>query len=257
MNKGELPALISLLDDPDQEVYNHIHQKILSFGIEAIPDLEDAWEHSFDLELQQKIEQIIHTIQFEKVKQRLAEWCKNDAENLLEGLLSIALYQYPDLDEEKIKKLIDRIKKDIWLEMRKEMTALEKVKTINYFLYDIYGFSGNTSNFHSAKNSFINDVVESKKGNPLLLCCLYSIIAQSLSIPIYGVNLPEHFVLAYMDNFAVFGSSENENGSDVLFYINAFSKGTVFGKKKLITFYDSLNFSPNIVFTNLATILTL
>lgn len=48
-------------------------------------------------------------------------------------------------------------------------------------------------------NSFINTVIESRKGNPLSLSLLYSVIAESLDLPIYGVNLPNHFVLAYLD----------------------------------------------------------
>ena len=45
-------------------------------------------------------------------------------------------------------------------------------------------FKGNTNTFHSPLNSFINTVLETRKGNPLSLSLIYSIIAQNLNIPI-------------------------------------------------------------------------
>ena len=128
MNKKEVFALISLLDDPDEMVFKEVSMKFLSLGEEVIPVLEDAWEHSFDTLIQNRIENIIHQIQFDLIKDALKEWSHPDQQNLLEGALLIARYQYPDIDTAKIKKQIDQIKQDVWLELNENLTALEKVK---------------------------------------------------------------------------------------------------------------------------------
>ncbi len=60
-------------------------------------------------------------------------------------------------------------------------------------------FSGNTTNHQDPQNSYIGQVLDTKKGNQISLASIYSIIAQKLDIPIYGVNLPQHFILAYLD----------------------------------------------------------
>lgn len=242
--KGEISALITLLDDPDESIFKHVEGKLISFGSEVIPELESAWEHTFDAIHQKRIENLIHRIQFENVGEKLKNWQKNSEHDLLEGLLIVAKYQYPDLNDLKVKTQIERIKQDIWLEMRNDLTAQEKVKIINHILFDVHGFSGNTSNYHAPQNSFINIVLESKKGNPISLSCLYQIIAEELKIPIYGINLPEHFVLGYVDEHAVFSSSENTNGANILFYINAFSKGTPFGVKEIDHFLRQLKLDP-------------
>ena len=106
MEKQELNALISLLDDPDEKVYEQISIKILSLGEEIIPVLEDAWEHSFDTLIQNRIENIIHQIQFDIIKDALKDWAQPDQQNLLEGALLIARYQYPDIDVQKIKDIL-------------------------------------------------------------------------------------------------------------------------------------------------------
>ncbi len=245
MNKKEVFALISLLDDPDESVFKQVSMKFLSLGQNVIPVLEDAWEHSFDTLIQNRIENIIHQIQFDIIKDELRIWAQPDNQDLLQGALLIARYQYPDVDIIKIHKQIAQIKQDVWLELNEYLTALEKIKIINHILFDVHNFSGNTTNYHAPQNSYINNVLESKKGNPLLLSIIYTIISQELEIPIYGVNLPEHFILCYV-NLEVMGmpTTEGNQGNNVLFYINPFSKGAVFGQKEVDAFLMQLKLPP-------------
>lgn len=240
MNEKDINALISLLDDPDEEIFSHIREQLLSYGSPVIPFLEREWEKSFESTIQTRIENIIHHIQFNDTFTKLKNWVSNGGNDLLTGILLIARYQYPDLDEETIKKQIERIKHDAWLELNQNLTALEKVRVLNHIIFEVHGFSGNTSNFHAPQNSYINNVLESKRGNPLSLSILYTIIAQSLGIPIYGVNLPEHFILAYATEKTDLPVPMSSKDDKVMFYINPFSKGTVFGKNEVDSFLRQL-----------------
>ncbi len=245
MNKKELNALISLLDDPDEVVFDQVSLKFLSLGEEVIPVLENAWEYSFDTLIQNRIENIIHQIQLDLTKDSLQDWKQADKQNLLEGALIVAKYQYPDIDVNRIKKQLDQIKQDVWLELNDNVTALEKVKILNHIIFDVHNFSGNTGNYHAPQNSYINNVLESKKGNPILLSIIYSIIAQSLELPIYGVNLPEHFILCYVDVDQMgIPSAKGNRGTNVMLYINPFSKGAVFGQGEIDVFLKQLKLDP-------------
>lgn len=240
MNEKDITALISLLDDPDEEIFSHIREKLLSYGSPVIPFLEREWEKSFESVIQTRIENIIHHIQFNDTFLNLKKWVESGGKNLLSGIILIARYQYPDLDEAAILKQIERIKHDAWLELNPNLTALEKVRVLNHIIFEVHGFSGNTTNFHAPQNSYINNVLESKRGNPLSLSILYSIIAQSLDIPIYGVNLPEHFILAYATEKTDLPVPISSKDDKVMFYINPFSKGTVFGKHEVDSFLRQL-----------------
>ncbi len=240
MENPEVKALISLLDDSDQEIFGHIEEKLISMGNEVIPFLEDAWSHAFDPVLQQRIANIVHKIQFDKLLEDLKLWIHTGDDNLLAGAILVARYQYPELDEEKIIAFISQIKKNIWLELNENLTALEHVNILNHIFFTKYGFSGNTSNYHAPQNSYINCVIESKKGNPLALSILYLLVAQSLGLPIYGVNLPEHFILTYLE----VREGEEGNTGRILFYVNPFSKGSVFGKNDIDQFIKKLNLEP-------------
>jgi len=235
-NVKEINALVKLLDDPDQEVFQHVEEKLLEYGNEVVDFLENTWEHSLDVLLQQRIENIVHKIQFNSVKEDLNLWYQSGAFDLLQGALVINRYQYPDLNEEKIILQIEEIKREIWLGLQYEMSSIEKIKLINHVFYNVYGFGGNTKNHLDPQNSFISQVMESKKGNQISLAIIYSTLAQKLDIPVYGVNLPQHFILGYIDE-----SKREEHEFGVLFYINAFNKGAIFGKHDVDQFLRQLN----------------
>lgn len=237
-NVAEIDALVKLLDDPDEEVFQHVQERLLTYGNEVISRLENAWEQSLDTLLQERIENLVHTIQFNSVKEDLNLWYQSGAFDLLQGALIINRYQYPDLDEQQIIFQIEEIKREIWMGLQYEMSSIEKIKLINHVFYNQYGFSGNTKNHHDPQNSYLSQVLESKKGNQISLAILYATLAQKLDIPVYGVNLPQHFILGYIDE----GNNEKEYG--VLFYINAFNKGAIFGKHDVDQFLRQLNLEP-------------
>lgn len=232
MSNNELQALISLLDDPDDKIFGEIRGKLISFGDDIIPHLESAWESSFDHLLQNRIENIIHFLQFDTVKKELANW-KDSDRDLIEGAIIVSKYQYPDIEVEEIRNFIKQITQDVWLELNESLTALEKVKVINRIVFDSYGFYGNTKNINSPKNSYINNVIERKKGNPITLGIIYLAICENLNVPMYGVDIPAHFILAYA-----------ETPKDVLFYLNVFNKGAVFGSYDIDKFLEQLKESP-------------
>src|SRR4029077_901148 len=99
--------------------------------------------------IQSRIENIIHRIQFEKVIDALKEWKNKNQDDLWAGALLVARYQYPDLKEDKLEKLIQLVKQDVWLELNENLTALEKVRVINHIFFDVHRFSGNTENYNA------------------------------------------------------------------------------------------------------------
>ncbi len=245
MNLKEVIALITLLDDPDDGIYSEVKNRFIILGPPAIPHLETAWENSFDALMQKRIEGIIHTIQFKALQNALKNWAENEQDDLFKGCCIIARYQYPDLDENKLKKQLHQIKQDVWLELHDDLTAIEKVKIINHIMFEVHQFGGNITNYHAPQNSFINVVLETKKGNPVMLSVIYALVCKELGIPIYGVNLPQHFVLAYVNDFTnLFDPSHKTLSDNILFYVNPFSKGLIFNQGDVDSFIKQLNVEP-------------
>ena len=234
----ELLAMIKLLEDPDEDVSGMVTRKLLEMGREAIPGLEATWENTINPDIQTRIENIIHIIQFKELKKELSEWKESGGESLLYGAYLVARYQYPDLYFSEIEAQVEKLRKEVWIELHDGLTALEKIRVINHIFFAIHKFSGNTSNFYSPGNSFINQVLETGKGNPISLSLLYAIVAQSLDMPVFGVNLPLNYVLAYKDD----DFKDDPNG--ILFYINPYNKGAVLSRREIDFFLYEQKLEP-------------
>jgi len=235
MNDKKIKALISLLDDEDVEVLTHVEQEILSIGEDIIPYLEYEWENNFNPLVQKRIEEIIHTVQYELLLHRIEAWKNAGGEDLLEGMWLVATYQYPDLELAKLRSEMEQIYYEVWLEFKPEMSAYDQVKVLNSVIFNKLKFSANTKNFHSPANSMLNMALETKKGNPISLCVIYALVGQKLGLPVYGVNLPNLFILTY-------------KSPELQFYINVFNKGLIFSKEDIDNYIGHLNLNPMDIF---------
>ena len=236
MTNSELKALVSLIADDDLEVRSHVELKLLLMGEEAIPWLEKELDHTgFDNDLQDRILNVIHSLQFELLIGRLNTWCLLGANDILEGLWLIATYQYPDLDIQKLRKTLDNIYYEAWMQLRDGMNPYDQVRIMNQVLLEDFKLGRNNRHFQSPGNSMINVVLESKKGNPITLCVIYLLIGQRLGMPLYGVNLPNMFILTYKT-------------VNIQFYINVFNRGIIFNRQDIENYIRTLKLEPLEVF---------
>ncbi|NND93778.1 MAG: hypothetical protein HKN45_02880 [Flavobacteriales bacterium] len=244
MDVNEIKALMSLLDDPDPEIQVQIRNRIVQEGRWMIPFLTEELEsQSDDLNSSILIQDIVRDIQVKGLSQEMSDWLESEEKDLLKGASIIARYEYPEIDETEIRSFIGKIRQDVWLELNESLTAFEQIKVLNIVFFDEYGFSGNKDEYHHSENSFINKVIENRRGNPLLLSILYMSVAHQLEIPIKGVNLPNHFLVAYMDEHGIARKIEG-NDDDVLFYINPFSRGAILHRAEIDTFLSHLDLKP-------------
>ena len=238
MTDAAIKAMIHLLDDSDQEVVTMVEQQIRTLGPSIIPVLESEWETvSLNPLLQSKIENLIHDFQWQSVKTRLQIWKESGGMDLLEGMWILATYRYPDYSFDDLKLEMDQLYYEVWPQMREEIHPMDQVKVLNAVIFDQLKFGPNTKNFHAANNSFINNVLTSKKGNPISLCVIYMWIAQKLGMPVYGVNLPNLFVLTHKQK-------------GLQFHINVFNKGLIFNKIDIDNYIAQLNLTPNEIYYN-------
>lgn len=237
----EFRALITLLDDNDNEVYSHVSNKLFSLGVEGIPMLESAWETSVNQVIQTRLEDLINKIQFSNVKDRLIKWRDKNGEDLLEGALLVAKFQYPDLDEFKITQKIEAISKNVWIELNPALSPLEEAHVVNHVFFQLHNFFGLQTQQLDPDLGYINNLIESKKGNSLSLGILYIILAQKNDLPIYGVNLPYHFIMAYTRKHLAQEELDNNNQEkSVMFYINPLNKGIAFSRSEITHYLEQM-----------------
>ncbi|MGE5424215.1 MAG: transglutaminase-like domain-containing protein [Syntrophothermus sp.] len=237
----EIKALIRLLDETDPQLLETIESKLFSMRRDALPLLEEAANSIFNGHIQQRINLLLGRIQKERVRDELLSWIEEGARDLLKGYIIISRIAFPGLDELKLTVQIEQIRMDAWLEMNDELTALENIKVLNHILFKLHRFSGNKENPRIPDEQYLPSLLRLKKGTSLSLGILYLIIAQKLKLPLAGVNLPEHFILAYLGDREL----PDPQLDDVLFYINPF-KGSVFTRREIELFLRQLKIKSNL-----------
>lgn len=235
-----LNALISLIDEPNEEMYSSIREKISTYGKDAIPFLEEAWMTAVDEENVERIENLIDDIRFTDLYFELENWSQFHSNDLIKAFLLLTQFRYPELDIEKYTEKVNRLRQNIWLEINPNLTALEKVKVLNHIFYDVYKFRGKLPIQVKLNDYFLNDLLDSQKGSATALGILYISIAQSMDIPIFGVDLHHHFVLAYMDDTIETKEAEAYAIDEVLFYIAMINKGSIFTNKDIKRFLKQI-----------------
>jgi regulator of sirC expression with transglutaminase-like and TPR domain len=230
---SEVKALIALLDDTDREVFDHVSEKLLEMGPAVIDILEDAYTTIPDTIVQERIENIIHHIQFSQVKEDLAQWAANDPDDLLKGLLIMNRYQYPLMDEEEVMRILQQIRKDAWLALNYYQSPLKQIDAINQVLFGQFGIKSVSQTEIAPRCSYLGSLITSKKGNPFSIGLLYLALCQQLDLPVFGVCLRAHFILVRTHDALTAFDDLPVLKDQVLFYINPYNKGLTFGEREI------------------------
>jgi regulator of sirC expression with transglutaminase-like and TPR domain len=226
-------ALISLLDDPDETVFQAVEPEILKESSRIIPELEILWESTYDDQCQRRIENLIHRLRFKENYGQFRRWSKQQHPDLLDGFILASKYHYPDLNTDRIIRRIEEIRRKVWVELNNSLTSLEKITVLNHIFFQEFGFSVDNENYYAPKNCFINQLLESGMGNPLSVALLYTIIANKLDLQVKFVDIPKHPLLAYVDRRIAARVHPEGVDTDVLFYINTANKGSISGRREL------------------------
>lgn len=237
-------ALIKLLDDPDPGVFEAVEKELLKESSSVIPELETVWELTRHEICQSRIENLIHKILFRENSRKLRSWSRQATPDLLEGFILASRYHYPDLNEDKIFRQIEEIRKKVWVELNNSLTSLEKITVLNHIFFNEFHFIAIPPEEGGARHCFINTLLETRTGNAVSLTLLYNIIAQKLGLPVKYVDVPGNPLLAYVDRRIAAKVHPPGVNTDILFYINPASHGSITGRKELEYYLRKMNYEP-------------
>lgn len=193
----EVTALLNLIEDPDPEVFEAVSNRIIAYGTPIIPDLENLWENTADNEILERIEQLIHRLHFNGLAEDFKQWSQSPHQELLPGALLVAKFLFPNLQTAKVIRDIERLRRNIWLELNNYLTPVEQVTVFNNIFYNYFGLRGDYNNTEKPNEYLINKIIESKKGNQTGNGVLYLVLAEMLDLPIRLIPIPGQFVLGY------------------------------------------------------------
>lgn len=115
--------------------------------------------------------------------------------SLAEACLLIAADAYPGLDVNRYLAEIERMAARLRGRLPPDADAEQKVISLNQFLFDDLGFHGNADDYYDPRNSYLNEVIDRRRGIPISLCILYMEVGRKIGLPLVGVSFPGHFLV--------------------------------------------------------------
>jgi regulator of sirC expression with transglutaminase-like and TPR domain len=240
----EIKALFHLIDDPDSEVFSSVSDRIVSYGRGIIPNLENLWENTILEEVQERIEILIHKLHYTDLTEDFQRWKNSSYHDLLTASLLVSKFQYPELNSTSVLQEVEKLRRNIWLELNNYLTPLEQVNVLTSILYNYYGLKGTEVGYQHPEEFLINKVIETKKGNAITNGVLYLLLSELLDIPIKAINIPRQFVLAYIKpEYDHLGYSNEAAINKIEFFIDPMS-GQVFTHKDVENYFKRVSVPP-------------
>lgn len=238
----EIKALFHLIDDPDEEVFSVVCGKIMDYGRGIIPNLENLWENTPSEDIQERIELLIHRLHYRDLTEEFDSWSKSPYQDLLTASILVARFQYPELATTSIMQEMEKLRRNIWLELNSYLTPLEQVHVVSSILYNYYGLKGMEVGYQHPEEFLVNKVLECKRGNTISNGILYLILSELLDIPVRAINIPKQFVLAFFKS-DINPEDEANMQNQIEFYIDPLS-GQVFTHKDVENYFRRISVPP-------------
>lgn len=204
-------ALRELLDDPSPIVRAELLKEFTRLGPVAQTFLEDL-SNGYNRIIASHARRLLEELRNANPSEEFRRFIRSLNYELETGTIMLCRVAYPELKVGELCAQIDAIAKRCRELLIKPSTPRERCVVINRVLFHELGFRGNSEDYSDPENSFLNRVLETKKGLPITLSILYILIGQRIGADLDPVAYPGHFIV---------GSFEDE----LPFYIDPFRRG--------------------------------
>ena len=239
----EIKALFTLIDDPDEEVFSTIADRLLDYGTPIIPDLENLWENTLEETTLERIEKMIYRLRLNDIQQQLKDWAALPKPSLFEGALILVKYQFPELALDPLRHQLEKIRRNTWLELNNYLTPLEQANVIRNILFSYYQIKGVEVSYDNPEDFLVSSPLQSKPGNAFANSLIYAELCQQLDILADFINIPKQCIIAFYtmdwDPDAIVPNPQEF----IQFYIEG-TTGNAFSQKDLDQYFQRSNIEP-------------
>lgn len=114
---------------------------------------------------------------------------------VLEAALSVAQDEHPGLDVQAVIQEIDLLGERLRRRVPADAAPLQRLRLLRHYFFDELGFGGNVNDYYAAANSYLPDVLRTRRGLPITLALLFIELATQVGLKAGGVSFPGHFLV--------------------------------------------------------------
>lgn len=114
---------------------------------------------------------------------------------LLEAAISVAQDDHPGLDSQGVLAQVDALAVQLKRRVPADAVVLQKLRYLNRFFFQDLGFAGNVNDYYDRRNSYLHEVLATRRGIPITLALIYMELAAQIGLSVRGVSFPGHFLV--------------------------------------------------------------
>ena len=114
---------------------------------------------------------------------------------LLEAAASLAQDEESSLDVQQVLDDVERLLKRVTARMPDEADDLTRLAILTQVFHKDLGFGANANDYFAPENSYINEVLRTRRGIPVSLAVIWLELARALELQAHGISFPGHFLV--------------------------------------------------------------
>jgi regulator of sirC expression with transglutaminase-like and TPR domain len=191
-------ALLTLLADDDAAVAKAIREQLVGGGEPTIAWLRLHLLHD-DPHVRQRVREIVDQHAAAQADIAFLQFCSRHGEHfdLEEAIWCFVRTRHPNANVAAYRAQLDEWAEDARPFVEAAEDGSRVVLGLNLVLFQRLGFKGNSENYYDPANSYLDTVMDRRRGIPITLCCIYQFVARRLGLPVVGIGMPGHFLCRY------------------------------------------------------------
>lgn len=194
---SRIEALVRLLADDDPGIVAVVWKHLEEIGEAALPRIRVAVDEAPDPRVRAQCCRFLAEWQRRQVFLRWVSFCKRSSLDLEEGSFLIVQSEYPDHDISAGQRVLDHYARVLRGRLTTARSTEEAVRRISTLLFQELGYRGNSRDYYNPDNSYLNRVLETRRGIPISLGAVYLLTARRVGVALNGIGMPIHFLLSY------------------------------------------------------------
>lgn len=232
--RSEIESLIYLLDDPDLYIRQSVYERFMELGERCIPLLDEYQAGIRDRDQKEEILKIIRKIAFSGLEQEFVTFLENgvdDIRDLEKGMFILARLDNPTLRADAYIRRLDRMANRIRNDVHYAKSKRAQLQILLDYMFREEQFKGDSEDYFNPENSFLNRVMDRKTGIPISLAMVTIFVAHRLGMPLYGINMPMHFLMRF-------------EGDEEVVFVDPFNGGQLVTMEQCMYFLKKSGIAP-------------
>jgi len=227
----KIQHLLELLDDNSPQIRNILQQTLLANSLDIILK-KPYYVLQAPVDFRERFIDLLEDLRPKLIRSAFQQLLDKTLEDMdLEpAVLLLSYWNDSKVDIPTIIHQLDKMAEEIGSRMPYSGHPLAFIDHISYYFFKKYGFRGNKADYYNPDNSFIDRVLETRKGIPITLSVIFMLIAKRLNLPVTGVPMPAHFILKF------------DNGNDEIFF-DPFYQGRIYSRRECLYYLLNANVS--------------